>query len=82
MDEKSQILNETVNFILPALGLVVAFAWRDAITNTVESLIKTKLQGTFLESYPLLLYYIYALLLTIACVFVTKYISKLKRATK
>ena len=72
----SALKNETVQFIIPALGFVVAFAWRDAITKTFEDVIKKKLKGTFLQTYPLVLYYLYAFILTILVVFITKFLNR------
>ena len=72
---RSELKSETIQFIIPALGFVVAFAWRDAITKTFEDVVKKRLKGTFLDSYALVLYYLYAFILTILVVLITRFLK-------
>lgn len=72
--EASVFYSKTAELILSALSFVVALAWRDAITKTIDYHVKEKLvEDSWFRNHPRLVYFIYAFVLTIIVVWISSY---------
>jgi len=61
--------NQVKGYIIAAFGLVAALAWNDAIKSLIEYFFPNK-------NGSILLKFLYALILTIIIIFLTKYLFK------
>ena len=65
-ETKTQIKNQTTGYLMAALGLVAGLAWNDAIKSLIEIIFPFAKSGIFAK-------FIYAILITIVVVFLSKY---------
>ncbi|MGB9608819.1 MAG: DUF5654 family protein [Minisyncoccia bacterium] len=67
---KKEIREKIIGYLLTALGLVVAFAWNDAVKSLIEYVFP-------LSTNTLTAKFIYATILTIILVLVSIYLAKI-----
>lgn len=69
-DIKNEVKQKTIGYIVAAFGLVAGLAWNDAIKSLIEYVFP-------LSRDTLLLKFVYAVLITLALVFISIYLVKL-----